>query len=131
MSTTAASLTLYHNPLCGTCVSATPLLEAEAERKGFQLEKVEFKYNPLQPEQVKQILIFLGAREGESDEETAKICQEFLRKDAPKVSSIAEAQKVVAENPALMQRPIVVNWAAQKAKICRPADLIYEMTKDL
>ncbi|KAF8941150.1 hypothetical protein BGZ58_001866 [Dissophora ornata] len=125
-----ASLTLYHNPHCGTCVTATPLLEAEATKKGFQLEKIEFRYNPLTSEQVEQILTFLGADKG-SDEKTAKICREFLRKDAPQVSSIAEAQKVVAEDPALMQRPLVVNWAAKKAMICRPADLIYEMTKDL
>ncbi|KAG0006259.1 hypothetical protein BGZ80_008109 [Entomortierella chlamydospora] len=125
-----ASLTLYHNPKCGTCVTATPLLQKEAESKGFELEMIEFRYNPLTPEQVEQVLTFLGAGQG-NDEETAKICQNFLRKDAPKVSSIAEAKKVVADDPAMMQRPIVVNWSAKKAMVCRPADLIYEMTKDL
>ncbi|KAI1315683.1 hypothetical protein EDD11_000457 [Mortierella claussenii] len=126
----AASLTLYHNPKCGTCVTATPLLEAEAQKKGFQLEKVEFKVHPLTSEQVDQVLLFLGAGKG-SEEETAKIVQLFLRKDAPKATTVEEAKRIVAEDPTLMQRPLVVNWEAKKAMVCRPADLIYEMTKDL
>ncbi|KAF9904184.1 hypothetical protein BX616_001377 [Lobosporangium transversale] len=123
------SLTVYHNSLCGTCGKAIPLLEEEAKKKGFQLEEIEFKYNPLTPEQVEQVLTFLGAGQG-SDEETAKVVKSFLRKDAPNATTIEEAKEIVAENPAMMERPIVVNWAAKKAKVCR-VNLIYEMTKEL
>ncbi|KAG0302545.1 hypothetical protein BGZ98_007406 [Dissophora globulifera] len=125
-----ASLTLYHNPQCGTCVKATPLLEAEAEKKGFSLEKIEFRKNPPTSEQVEQILTYLGVGSGTAEDDSL-IFKTFLRNDAPKASTVEEAKKIVADDPTLMQRPIVVNWAEKRAKVCRPADLIYEMTKDL
>ncbi|KAG0323600.1 hypothetical protein BGZ99_002696 [Dissophora globulifera] len=113
-----ASLTLYHNPQCGTCVKATPLLEAEAEKKGFSLEKIEFRKNPPTSEQVEQILTYLGIGSGTAEEDSL-IFKTFLRNDAPKASTVEEAKKIVADDPTLMQRPIVVNWAEKRAKVCR------------
>ncbi|KAG0206901.1 hypothetical protein BGX28_001770 [Mortierella sp. GBA30] len=126
------TLTLFHNPNCGTCKTATPLLEAEAVRKGFELEKVEFLYNPLAPEEIEQILTFLGANNKDKPEaEREKILQAFLRKEAPKVCTVADVQAVLKQDPGLMQRPIVVNWTEKTALICRPAELVLEMTKNL
>ncbi|KAF9184991.1 hypothetical protein BGZ51_001726 [Haplosporangium sp. Z 767] len=127
-----ASLTLYHNPHCGTCKTATPMLEAEAARKGIELKKVEFLHHPLTDPQIEHILAFLGAKDhNKPDAEREQIMQNFLRKDAPKVKSVNEVLEVLRNDPGLMQRPIVVNWAKEQAMICRPAELVLEMTKDL
>lgn len=45
--------------------------------------------------------------------------KEFLRKDAPKAGTIEEAQEILEKDPAMLQRPLVVDWNAKKAVIGR------------
>ncbi|KAF9182145.1 hypothetical protein BGZ51_004894, partial [Haplosporangium sp. Z 767] len=117
MSTTATrTITFFHNPLCSTSRNAAKMLEDKAAagaNKSFSIETIEYLKTPLTKDQVKDILIFLGA------DQNPKVFTEFLRKDAPKADSIEQVQEILANDPAMMQRPLVVDWNAKKAVIGR------------
>ncbi|KAG0212251.1 hypothetical protein BGX28_006604 [Mortierella sp. GBA30] len=121
----ARTITFFHNPRCSTSRNAAKLLETEAESKSFQINTVEYLKNPLTKDQVKDILGFLDA------EHNPSVFAEFLRKDAPKAETVEQVQEIIASDPALMQRPLVVDWASKKAVIGRPAEAVLGIVKDI
>ncbi|KAF9983233.1 hypothetical protein BGZ65_002021 [Modicella reniformis] len=113
----AGSLTIYHNPSCSKSREAKNYLDQEATTKGFQLEVIEYLKDSPSPEQIKQILGFLVEGKGDGEDEQA-VYGKFLRNNSG-VSTTQEVLESLGEHCANMQRPIVVNWAANKAVVCR------------
>ncbi|KAG0252244.1 hypothetical protein BG011_007103 [Mortierella polycephala] len=129
MSTTAArTITFFHNPRCSTSRNAAKMLEDKAAvgpNKSWTIETVEYLKTPLSRDQVKDILGFLGA------DQNPKVFTEFLRKDAPNADTVEQVQEILANDPAMMQRPLVVDWNAKRAVIGRPAEAVLDIMKEL
>ncbi|KAF9937938.1 hypothetical protein BGZ75_008595 [Mortierella antarctica] len=125
MSSAARTITFFHNPRCSTSRNAAKLLEAETASKSFHIDTVEYLKHPLTKEQVKDILGFLDA------EHNPAVFDEFLRKDAPKAATVEQVQEIIANDPALMQRPLVVDWNSKKAVIGRPAEAVLDIVRDI
>lgn len=118
MSTPTKTITFFHNPKCSTSRNAQTLLTSasttsQSTLTPFTIDTIEYLKNPLTRDQVREILTFLDA------EEHPEVITEFLRKDAPKAGTIEEAQEVLEKDPAMLQRPLVVDWNAKKAVIGR------------
>ncbi|KAG0282958.1 hypothetical protein BGZ97_008763 [Linnemannia gamsii] len=126
---TPKTITFFHNPKCSTSRNAQTLLQSAitsttTTSSPVSIETVEYLKNPLTRTQVREILTFLDA------EEHPEVIKDFLRKDAPKAETIEEAQDVLEKDPAMLQRPLVVDWNAKKAVIGRPAEAVLEIIKD-
>jgi len=89
------------------------LLQERSVSAPFKVDTIEYLKNPLTNDQVRDILTFLDYSENPA------VFSEFLRKDAPKATTVEDVQAILAEDPALMQRPLVVDWASKKAVIGR------------
>ncbi|KAF9135387.1 hypothetical protein BGW39_003184 [Mortierella sp. 14UC] len=121
---TTKSITFFHNPKCSTSRKAQSLLSSENTASSFTVDTVEYLKTPLTRDQVREILTFLDA------EQHPEVIKEFLRKDAPDAKTIEEAQDILGQDPALMQRPLVVDWSRKKAVIGRPAEAVLDIFKD-
>ncbi|KAF9143742.1 hypothetical protein BGX30_014900 [Mortierella sp. GBA39] len=129
MSTPTKTITFFHNPKCSTSRNAQTLLTSasttsQSTLSPFTIDTIEYLKTPLTRDQVREILTFLEA------EEHPEVIKEFLRKDAPKAGTIKEAQDVLENDPAMLQRPLVVDWKAKKAVIGRPAEAVLEIIQD-
>lgn len=115
------SLTIYHNPSCSKSREAKAHLEQLAKEKDFHLQVMEYLKGELSPEEVKQILGFLVEGKGNDESEQA-VYEKVLRSNTEGVSSPEDVLEKLGEDYANLQRPIVVNWAAKKAVVCRVGD---------
>ena len=108
------SVTIYHNPRCTKSRETLALLE----KKGVKPTIVEYLKTPPSAAELKKLLAMMG-----------KSPREAIRKgEAPyKDLNLAEASdaeliKAMAENPILIERPIVVKGA--KAALGRPPESV-------
>ncbi|KAG0056175.1 hypothetical protein BGZ83_006084 [Gryganskiella cystojenkinii] len=126
-SAAARTITLFHNPRCSTSRNSLKMLEeaSAATSNAFKINTIEYLKHPLTNDEVRDILTFLDYQENPA------VFSEFLRKDAPAAKSVEDVQAILAEDPALMQRPLVVDWTAKKAVIGRPAEAVLDIVKDL
>ena len=111
------TVTIYHNPRCGTSRKTVALLE----EKGVKPRVVEYLETPLKADEIKALLQKLG-----------KGIRELVRrKEAPglglDLDSMTDAQIIaaMAKNPILMERPVVVN--GKKAAIGRPPEAVLDI----
>jgi arsenate reductase len=108
------AITIYHNPRCGTSRKTLALLES----KGIKPKVVLYLETPPSAAVIKDLLKKLGL--------SAK--QLMRRKDAAvqglDIDDMSEAAlvKAMAENPVLIERPIVVHGA--KAALGRPPEAV-------
>ena len=111
------TLTIYHNPRCSKSRQTLALLE----ENGHDPEIVKYLENPPSAAALKKIIKALGVspadllRKGEEPYKTLGL------KDA----SDADIVKAMAENPILIERPIVLN--GDKAKIGRPPESVLDI----
>jgi arsenate reductase len=108
------SVTIYHNPRCTKSRETLALLE----KKGVKPTIVEYLKTPPTAAELKKLLAMMG-----------KSPREAIRKgEAPyKDMNLAEASdaeliKAMADNPILIERPIVVKGA--KAALGRPPESV-------
>ncbi|KAG0350662.1 hypothetical protein BG005_009813 [Podila minutissima] len=121
-----ATITLFHNPKCSTSRNAAKLLvEASDSTNTFTIDTIEYLKHPLTKDQIKDILGFLDV------EHHPEVYSEFLRKDAPKAETVEQVQEILVNDPAMLQRPLVVDWEKKKAVIGRPAEAVLDIVKDL
>lgn len=110
------SVTIYHNPKCGTSRTVLEILRD----KGLEPEVIEYLVTP--PDQPALRALFqrmeLGPRQILRRQGTP---YDEMDLDNPKWSD-DELIDFIADNPILMQRPVVVT--EKGAKICRPADVV-------
>ncbi len=111
---------VYHNTRCSKSREACSILEG----KGIAFETVEYLKTPLDQKQIKELLKLLGAK-----------AQDIVRKSEPlyienyAAEKLTEAQwiKVLAQNPILIERPIVVK--GNKAIVGRPPEKVLNLIK--
>lgn len=111
-------ITIYHNPRCSKSREALALVEAAAPRLGETVEIVEYLKTPPTLSTLRQLHTLLGVpvREMIRDGETA---YKELDLADPGLTD-AELLAAVADNPILLQRPVIVR--DHRAVIGRPPE---------
>ncbi|MFY7810162.1 MAG: arsenate reductase (glutaredoxin) [Flavobacterium sp.] len=106
---------IYHNNRCGKSREALEFLT----QKGIEFEIVEYLKNPLTEIELQELIQLLQIKPIDLVRTKEKIWQENYKNiDFTEI----ELLKIIAENPILIERPIVVN--GKKALIARPKELI-------
>lgn len=109
---------IYHNSRCSKSRSACSILE----EKGVEAEVIEYLKTPPSAEELKELLQMLGMKASDLVRKGESLYKEnFAGKDY----SETEWLNILAENPILIERPIVVK--GNKAVIGRPTEKILEL----
>ncbi|WP_143961543.1 arsenate reductase (glutaredoxin) [Litoribacter populi] len=104
---------ILHNPRCGKSREALKILE----ENNVKLEVVKYLESPLSEEELKSLVSKLGVEPIELVRTNEKVWKEnFKGKDL----SSNEIIKAMADNPILIERPVVIN--GDKAVIGRPPE---------
>ena len=111
---------IYHNPRCSKSRQTLGILQD----KGIEPEVVEYLKTPPSGAELKRILKKLGLK---AEDIIRK--GEALYKEKYKGKTLTNEQwiKVLAENPVLIERPIVVT--DNKAVLGRPPENVLELVK--
>ena len=111
-------LIIYHNNRCSKSRSACSI----AEQKGLRPQIVEYMKTPLSEVELKSLLKKLNIKAEELVRKGEEVYKEKF-----KGQSFSEKEwiKILAENPVLIERPIVVN--GNKAVIARPPEVLLEI----
>jgi arsenate reductase (glutaredoxin) len=106
---------IYHNPRCKKSRGGLQYLQD----KGIDAEIVDYIKNPISVDELTEILKKLG----KSPEEMIRKQEDLFKKEY-KSKSLSDNEwiKVIAENPKLLQRPIVVK--GDKAVWAQPPEEI-------
>jgi arsenate reductase len=109
---------IYHNPRCSKSREACSLIDTN----GVEAEIVEYLKTPLNEKQIKGLLKKLGMKA-----EAIVRKGEDLYKTKYKAKKLSEAEwvKILAENPILMERPIIVK--GNNAVVGRPPENIKKL----
>jgi len=106
---------IYHNPRCRKSRAGLAYLEG----KGVEFEQVEYLKNPIDEEELKDILIKMNVRPTEIIR-----TQEDIYKKQFKDKNFTDEEwiKILLENPKLIQRPIILRgykavWADPPEKM--------------
>ncbi len=111
---------IYHNNRCTKSRAACAILE----KKKTDFEVIEYLKSPLTPAEIKTLLKKLNIK---AEELLRKKEPLFLEKFASEKRTEAEWIKIMAENPILIERPIIVK--GNKAVIGRPSEKVTELLK--
>lgn len=115
----ATAATIYHNPRCSTSRKVLAALKDA----GIEPTIVEYLKTPPKQAELKRLLAMMGAK-----------AQDIVRRKEPAFKArrlgdegVSEAELIaaIAEEPILLERPIVIT--AKGAKVCRPADTVREL----
>ncbi|WP_394191587.1 arsenate reductase (glutaredoxin) [Pseudoalteromonas atlantica] len=108
------AVTIYHNPRCSKSRETLALLE----KNSIEPEIVEYLKNPLNAEQISTLVNLL---ELDSARDMMRTKEDLYKTLELKSQTNEEALiKAMAENPKLIERPIVIN--GNKAAIGRPPE---------
>ena len=111
-------ITIYHNPRCSKSRETLALVETAAQRLGEPVEIVEYLKTPPTLPTLRQLHTMLGVpvremiRDGEAAYKELDLADQGL--------TDAELLAAVADNPILLQRPVVVR--NRRAVIGRPPE---------
>ncbi|MFT8417738.1 MAG: arsenate reductase (glutaredoxin) [Acetobacter sp.] len=113
------TVTVYHNPSCGTSRSVLELVR----NAGIEPEVVLYLKTPLSRKQLEEIVHHgkLSTRDILRTKE--KLCAE-LGLDTPHTTD-DQILDAIAQHPVLLNRPVVVT--PKGAKACRPADMVLDL----
>ncbi len=111
--------TIYHNPRCTKSRETLALLR----QKGIEPEVIEYLKAPPSPAELDTILKKLGKEPREAMRRQEPPYKE-LSLDNPSLTR-AQLVKAMADNPVLIERPIVL--AGGKARIGRPPESVLEI----
>lgn len=112
-------ITVYQKPTCSKCIATIGILE----RQGVEFEAINYYERPLTAEELRALIDKLGLSP-----------RDVLRKDEPVARSLRLAERdlsddelitIMAENPGLIQRPIVVR--GDKAVLARPPEDVQKL----
>lgn len=107
-------ITVYQKPTCSKCIATLGILEEQ----GVEFEAINYYERPLTPEELRALIDKLGLTP-----------RDVLRRDEPLARTLNLAErdlsddeliKIMAENPDLIQRPIVV--LGDRAVLARPPE---------
>ncbi|KTF17869.1 arsenate reductase (glutaredoxin) [Pseudoalteromonas sp. H105] len=108
------SVTLYHNPRCSKSRETLALLETHA----VEPDIIEYLKTPLNEEQITALVKLLALDSARDMMRTKEDLYKALNLKSQ--TNEAELVKAMADNPKLIERPIVVN--GDKAAIGRPPE---------
>lgn len=113
-----SKLIVYHNQRCSKSRKACTLIDT----KGALFHVREYLKNPLSEKEIKALLIKLGMK---AEDIVRKKEDLFKTKYKDKVLSETEWVKILANNPILIERPIIEK--GEKAVIGRPTENINKL----
>ena len=113
------AVTIYHNPRCSKSRQTLALLED----KGVDANVVEYLKTPPSPDKLKAILKKLGLKPRELMRKGEALYKD-LKLDDPELSD-AQLIQTMADNPILIERPIVI--AGDKARLGRPPEQVLDI----
>lgn len=110
------TIVVYHNPGCSKSRGALEILREH----GVDFEVVEYLKNPLDVGTIRRILDLID----EAPAELVRKDQNFkdLGLDASDFTDAEQVARLLAENPKLMQRPVVVK--GERAVLARPSERV-------
>jgi arsenate reductase len=117
-----AELTVYEKRTCTTCKNLAVLLE----ERGIDFDRVDYHVEPLSEDEIRELV-----------RKTGRPARELFRAREPVYSELGladreveddEAIHLMAEHPALMQRPVVVR--GDRAVLGRPVERVLELLDD-
>jgi len=114
-----SSITIYHNPECGTSRSTLALIR----NSGVEPEVIEYLHNPPSRETLVRLLAQMGIPASELLRRKGTVYDE-LQLDAATLSEDALIDILLA-HPNLINRPIVVTPLG--ARLCRPSELVLDL----
>lgn len=118
MSRTNSQLTIYHNPRCSKSREALALLR----ERGLEPSVIEYLKTPPSATDLRVLVKKLGLKPEELVRKGEEI---FKTKYAGRVLSDAQWTEALAEDPILIERPIVVS--GEKAVVGRPPGRVLEL----
>lgn len=118
MPTTSTAVTLYHNPRCSKSRSALAILE----EKSIQPAVVEYLKAPPTRDELRSILKKLGMN---PEQIVRKGEDVYKQKFAGKTLTDEQWLDALAQNPILIERPIVVK--GDRAVLGRPPENVLEL----
>ena len=113
------SITIYHNPACGTSRNTLAMLRAS----GVEPEVIEYLTNPPSRARLIELIAAMGGdaraliREKGTPYEALSLANPAL--------TDAELIDAMLQHPILINRPIVVT--AKGVKLCRPSELVLSL----
>ena len=111
-------LKIYHNPRCSKSRQTLALLE----ERGLEPEIVLYLENPPSKTALKEMVKKLGAT---SAREIMRVKEApYMELDLKNVTAESALIEAMAENPILIERPIVIN--GEKAAIGRPPEAVLD-----
>ncbi len=109
------TVTIYHNPLCGTSRGALALIR----EKGIEPTIIEYLKTPLDQHELRHLVdrMNVPVRDVVRWKQTAEVAAAGISEATDEDTLLA----VMAAHPILMNRPIVVT--DKGAKLCRPEEI--------
>jgi arsenate reductase (glutaredoxin) len=114
-----AELTVYEKRTCTTCKNLAVLLD----ERGIDFERVDYHVEPLSEAEIRELVRKTGRPARELFRAREPVYRE-LGLDERQVED-DEAIALMAEHPALMQRPVVVR--GERAVLGRPVERVLEL----
>lgn len=114
-------LKIYHNVRCSKSRDVCTLLE----KKKVKTEVIEYLKTPLTQKEIKELLKMLGIKASALVRRKEPL---FLEKYEGKKITETEWLKILAKNPILIERPIIVK--GDQAIIGRPPEVVLEFLKE-
>jgi arsenate reductase (glutaredoxin) len=114
-----AEFTVYEKRTCTTCKKLALLLE----ERGIDFDRVDYHVEPLSEDEIRELV-----------RKTGRPARELFRAREPVYAELGlgerepdddEAIRLMAEHPALMQRPVVVR--GDRAVLGRPVERVLEL----
>jgi arsenate reductase len=114
-----AELTVYEKRTCTTCKQLALLLE----ERGVDFERIDYHVEPLTEDEIRELV-----------RKTGRPARELFRAREPVYSELGLAERepdddeaiaLMAEHPALMQRPVVVR--GDRGVLGRPVERVLEL----
>lgn len=113
------SITIYHNPNCGTSRNVLALIR----NSGVEPEVIEYLKTPPTREKLKELIAQMAVPVREAVRQKEALYKE-LGLDAPALSDDALIDAMLA-HPILINRPIVVTPLG--TRLCRPSELVLDI----
>lgn len=111
-------VTIYHNNRCSKSRGACDILQSH----GIEAEVIEYMKTPPTEKDIGDILKKLGMKASEIVRKGEEV---YKTRYAGKEFSENEWIRILAENPVLIERPIIIN--GNKAVIGRPVEKVLEI----
>jgi arsenate reductase len=117
-----AELRVYEKRTCTTCKNLALLLQ----ERGIDFDRVDYHVEPLSEDEIRELV-----------GKTGRPARELFRAREPVYAELGladrepdddEAIRLMAEHPALMQRPVVVRGG--RAVLARPVERVLELLDD-